>query len=366
MKKTIFFVLAWLLLINVFALLVSNRFNLKTDTAYAWIDSTKTPQVQSWNPIPLHSKWDSVYYTDIAQNGYHLISGDTLSNVVFFPLYPLLIRTVSPIAGSGYIFAGWVVSMLALIGAVVVFYKLLKEFHPKIDSLLPIFYLLIFPTAFFLTSVYTESLFLFLSLLTFYYALKKDFKLAGIFGLLTSLTRITGILLFIPVFWEFYKKHGVRKIFSFSFLTTLLIPLGTFLFFLYHYFRFGDFLLFFKVESAWGRSFQLNTSQFLFFSHPSLVNFLLDVGFSIFALCATYLAFKKKWTSYGLYMLATIGVALSTGTFMSIGRYILVLFPIYIVLASIKNAYFEKIYTMGSLLLFAMNIILFVNWYWAG
>jgi hypothetical protein len=79
-----------------------------------------------------------------------------------------------------------------------------------------------------------------------------------------------------------------------------------------------------------------------------------------------YYIFKQKWTSYGLYIVATLGVALSTGTSMSIGRYILVLFPIYIALANIKNNNFEKIYTLGSALLFALNIILFVNWYWAG
>lgn len=366
MKKTIFFLLFWLLLVNIFALLTLNRFNLKGDTAYAWIDPLKTVQEQSWNPISLHSRWDSFFYTDIAENGYHLTPGNTLSNIVFFPLYPFLIRAVSPLFLGNFVFAGWLISILSLIGAVIIFYKLLKEFHPTIDPETPIFYLLIFPTAFFLNAVYTESLFLFLSLLTFYYALKGRFRVAGIFGLLAALTRVTGILLFIPLFWEFWKKHGTRKILSLSFLPLLLIPLGTFLFFLYHYFAFGDFLLFLKVESAWGRTFQFNQDHFLFFSHPAVINFFLDIAFAGFALFTAYHVFKQKWVSYGLYILATLGVALSTGTFMSIGRYILVLFPMYIMLATIKSHHFEKIYTFGSLLLFALNVTLFVNWYWAG
>jgi hypothetical protein len=142
--------------------------------------------------------------------------------------------------------------------------------------------------------------------------------------------------------------------------------LGTFLFFLYHYFAFGDFFLFFKVENAWGRAFQFNKSHFLLFSHPAVVNFFLDIGFSIFAIISAYYVFRRGWTSYGLYILATLGVALGTGTFMSIGRYILVLFPIYRALATIRSHHFEKIYTVASLLLFALNITLFVNWYWAG
>ena len=366
MKKIIFFLIFWLLLVNIFALLVLNRFNLKGDTAYGWIDPLKTIQEQSWNPISLHARWDSFFYTDIAQRGYHLTPGNTLSNIVFFPLYPFSIYILAPLLGGNFALAGWLVSILSLVGAVIIFYKLLKEFHPTIDPESPIFYLLIFPTAFFLNSVYTESLFLFLSLLTFYYALRGRFNVAGIFGLLAALTRVTGILLFIPIAWEFFRRYGARKIFSFLFTPLLLIPLGTFIFFLYHYFAFGDFLLFLKVESAWGRAFQFNREHFLLFSHPSVVNFFLDIMFSAFALIATYHVFKQKWVSYGLYILVTLGVALSTGTFMSIGRYILVLFPLYIALATIRSHHFEKIYTLGSLLLLALNITLFVNWYWAG
>ena len=276
-----------------------------------------------------------------------------------------IILIASLVAGN-LILAGWLVSLITLTGAVIVFYKLLREFHPTIDPEAPIFYLLIFPTAFFLNAVYTESLFLFLSLLTFYFALKGRFGPAGFFGLLAALTRVTGVLLFIPIVWEFFKRHGWQKTFSASFLPTLLVPLGTFLFFLYHYFAFGNFLIFFKVESSWGRAFQFNPQHFLLFSRPSLVNLVLDILFCAFALGITYHIFRQRWTSYGLYILATLGVALSTGTLMSIGRYILVLFPIYIALATIKSRHFEKVYALASLLLFALNVILFVNWYWAG
>ena len=124
MKKIIFFLLFWLFLANIFALLVLNRFNLKGDTAYAWIDPLKTVQEQSWDPIALHSRWDSFFYADIAQNGYHLTPGNTLSNIVFFPLYPFLIRVISPLFFGNFVFAGWFISILALIGGVIVFYKL--------------------------------------------------------------------------------------------------------------------------------------------------------------------------------------------------------------------------------------------------
>lgn len=366
MKKILSTLLFWLLLVNIFALLALNRLNLKGDSAYTWIDPLKYNQEQSWNPNSLHARWDSSFYIDIAQHGYHLTPGDTLSNIVFFPLYPFLMYLLAPLVGLNFVLAGWLISIFSLIGSVVIFYKLLKEFHPTIDIETPIFYLLIFPTAFFLNAVYTESLFLLLSLLAFYYIRKGRFGLAGVFGLFAALTRITGILLFLPLAWEFFKKHGVRKMFSLSFIPILLTPLGTFLFFLYHRFVFGDFLIFFKIESAWGRAFQFNKDHFLLFSHPALANILIDFLFLVLVIMAICLMFKRKWVSYGLYTLATIGVALSTGTSMSIGRYILVLFPIYIALATVKNRNFEKIYTLISILLLALNITLFVNGYWAG
>jgi len=368
MKKVIIIFFLWILIINIFALFTLNRFNFKGDTAYNWIDPSKFQQEQTWNPIPLHSKWDSSWYLDIAQNSYSFKGPEKLSNIVFFPLYPFLIRTTSFLTGGNFILAGWILSCLFLLLALFYFLKLVKEFHPEINPYLPLILLLIFPTAFFLNAIYTESLFLFLSLATFYYGLKKKFLCGGIFGLLSSLTRVTGILLFIPLLWEYLKNYNfnLKRSLNLKILPLFLIPLGTLTFFLYHYLKFGDFLLFFKVENWWGRVFALNKDHFLLFGNPAIVNFLLDIFFAIFVLIVIYLVFKNLRISYGLYMLATIAIILSTGTLMSFGRYILTLFPIYILGASIKNQYLQQAWIFVSVLLLAMYITLFVNNYWAG
>ena len=368
MKKVIIIFLLWLSVINIFALFALNRFNLKGDTAYIWINPDKFHQEQEWNPISFHARWDSFWYLDIAKNGYSFKGPKKLSNIVFLPLYPFLIRIVSFFTAGNLILAGWILSSIFLFLALLYLFKLVKEFHPEINPYLPVIFLLIFPTAFFLNAVYTESLFLFLSLGAFYYSLKRKFLWAGIFGLFASLTRITGILLFIPLLWEYFKSHNfnIARSLNPRVLPIFLIPAGTLSFFLYHYFRFNDFLLFFKVEGWWGRAFRLNKDHFLLFSNPAIVNFCLDFFFVIFALAALCFVFKKLRVSYGLYMLATLAVALSTGTFMSVGRYILVLFPIYILLASIKNQYLRQTWIFISTLLLTMYTILFVSNYWAG
>ncbi len=368
MKKIIIIFLLWLLIINIFAVFALNRFDLKGDTAYNWIDPSKFYQEQGWNLVSLHAKWDSFWYLDIAQNGYSFQGPEKLSNIVFFPLYPFLVWITSFLMLGNFILAGWILSNIFLLLTLLYLFKLVKEFHPEIDPYLPAIFLLIFPTAFFLNAVYTESLFLFLSLATFYYNLKGKIILSGFFGLLASLTRITGILLFIPLLWEHLKNHGfnIARSLNSKIPPIFLIPTGTLAFFLYHYFRFNDFFLFFKVEAWWGRMFKLNKDHFLLLTNPASVNFYLDVSFVIFAIILLYFIFKKLRISYGLYVVATLAIALSTGTFMSIGRYILVLFPIYILLASIKNKYLQQVFIFTSILFLAMYIILFVNNYWAG
>ncbi len=248
MKNIIIIFFLWILIINIFAFFSLNRFNLDGDTAYSWIDPAKFQQEQTWNPIPFHAKWDSFWYLDIAQNGYSFKGPEKLSNIVFFPFYPLLIWAVSFLAGGNFVLAGWILSCLFVFLALFYFFKLVKEFHPEINPYLPLVFLLIFPTAFFLNAIYTESLFLFLSLATFYYGLNKKFLLGGIFGLLASLTRVTGILLFIPLLWEYFQNHNfnLKQILNLKILPLFLIPFGTLIFFLYHYLKFGDFVLFFK------------------------------------------------------------------------------------------------------------------------
>lgn len=366
MKKIILLAVGWIAVVNLFGLLALNRINMSGDSAYTWINPSTTILDKTWDITSLQTRWDSFFYIDIASNGYSVRSGENLSNIVFFPLYPFLIKALGFLLGNSYILAGWIISSVSLIGSAVLLDKFIKRFHREIDPSLAISYLLIFPTALFFNAIYTESLFLLVSLATFYFMKKHDYWLAGFVGFLASLTRVTGVLLILPMLWEIWANRKSSSFNVKNLFAACLMPLGTGLFFLYHYIKFNDLTIFFKVESAWGRSFTLNEGHLSLFSNASTANFILDVIFVSFALITIGVAFYKKWTSYAIYMLATVFVALSTGTLMSIGRYILVLFPMYIILASVKNKNFQKIYSLASVMLLTLYIILFVNSYWAG
>jgi Gpi18-like mannosyltransferase len=368
MRKILLMFIIWMVIVNVFALFAQNRFTLQPDTAYSWINPQEVQQEQTWNIISLHSRWDSIWYLDIAKNGYYLKEIDGLANIVFLPVYPLLIAIGGFILLGHFILAGWILSLVFLFLALLYLYKLTKEFHPTIDPYLPPMLLLVFPTAFFFNAVYTESLFLFLSIAAIYYTKKSKGFMGGVFGFLGSLTRVTGVLLVLPLLIEYIRQ---RKQLKTPFISWKLLPaispvFGLALFFLYHAIAFQDPFLFFRVQAVWGRTFALNYNHFQFATHPSLANFSLDALFAIVAIACTILVFKKFGKTYGSYMAATLTVALATGTLMSIGRYILVLFPMFLLIASVSNVYVRYTWILVSILLFAVTTILFVNNYWAG
>ena len=366
-NRVILLAIAWLIVVNIIGLVVNNRVTLTADTAYSWMPVEKYDQDQSWYIVDMHARWDSNWYLDIVKNGYQRKTNDTLSNLVFFPLYPFLITVISFVTQGNIVLIGWIVSSIFLILSCMIFLKLVEEFHTDVvQPLHAIFLLLIFPTAFFLNAVYTESLFLFLSVSAFYFTFKRQYVWAGVFGFLAALTRVTGILLFLPLVihvWMLWRNDGalVKKMWALA-----LIPCGTTVFFLYHWIFYGDPLLFFTIESAWGRSFAINRDHFVFLTHAAQANLLLDVFYLVFGIGVSMYLLRIKQYAYGIYMLSTIGVAVASGTLMSIGRYILVLFPIYIVGAMIKNDMIRYVWILVSTMLMALNTYLFVNWYWAG
>lgn len=365
MKRIVIIVLVWLIVVNIFALVGLNRFNLNQDTAYKWMAWSDFSAKPSWNIVELHNRWDSYWYLDIVKNGYYVRDGQySLANIAFFPVYPALIKIVGTLIGGNFVLAGWLISMAFLFLSAIFLYKLVKVFHPKIDPELPVIFLLAFPTAFFLNVIYTESLFLFISLACFYYCFKKNFLWAGIFGFAGAITHSNGVFLFIPISWEYWRSFGwkINKN-SWALIT---VPIGSAIIPIYHYFKFHNLFLFFQYEGRWGRNFSVNWDHLQFFSHPADVNIFMDIAFTLLAIIATYFIFKKISALYGFYMLGTILSALTSGTMMSMGRYLLALFPIFILLASVKNKLFRQSWLFASVMLLALDIILWVNYYWAG
>jgi len=121
-----------------------------------------------------------------------------------------------------------------------------------------------------------------------------------------------------------------------------------------------------NIQSNWGRSFSINWEHFSFFSHPSIANMGIDVFLAIFIISAVVVVYRKLSPLYAIFMSTTLIAAFTSGTLMSVGRYSLVMFPLFILLASIRNKTIQFAWIFASTLFLALDIILFVNNYWAG
>lgn len=365
LKQTLVIVIAWWILVTGIALLASNRLNMASDTAYTWIDPAAAV-ADSWNPLALIIRWDAVWFQDIAQNGYQYNGPGQLSNIAFFPIFPLATRLLGWIFLNNTELAGWIISLLALIGSAYFLRRLVAEFHPKANKDQTLLFLLCFPAAVFFWAPYTETSLMFFSIAGLYFARRGNFWTAGALGFLAALARPPGFLIFIPLVIEYWIRYRKGKLIRPSIISLALPPLGLISYFTYLWFAFGDPLAYFTVQSAWGRSFVLNADHFITASSAAVSNLGMDVLYLTVGLALSLLVLWRVRVSYGLYCLAMIILPIATGTLMSIGRYVGVLFPIYIAVSQIFPKTAKHAWTFASILLFGLTLSLYVNGYWAG
>ncbi len=328
-------------------------------------------------------RFDSGFYVDIAQHGYWAASTlRTASNWIFLPLYPILILPFGQLFGgseTAFNIASVLVSNGAAVVAVVYLYLLARrEFGSQIASR-SVIYLALFPTSFYLSAMYPESLFLACSIACIYYARQRRWWLAGICGGLASLARIQGLVLIVPIAWEYWQvlsdryeplpnmstmtllEQGVAWLHSrvyglflaarevrnwFSLLAIALIPFGLVPFLIYSGIKTGDFLAtIHNHHVGWGRYFEYPWQLLInALSHPEGPNpldwnfWILNITVIFAFLAFTIWSFRRLPAIYSLYTLVMVLMPLATSSINSISRYYLVVFPAMILLALWSHA----------------------------
>lgn len=142
---------------------------------------------------PLWTHWDTRHYTGIAQDWYTDV-GDERLRLVFFPLYPLLMRLISPLAGGSMFFSGLLISLACAAGASALVYDLSYMHFGRKMALLSLAYFLLSPLSVFLGCVYTESLFIFLTLAVVCLLRRGHPWLAALCGMFSAFTRMPGVI----------------------------------------------------------------------------------------------------------------------------------------------------------------------------
>lgn len=333
---------------------------LVSHSAFHGRDLTRFP---GW--FDMWNVWDSNWYVEIARSGYSTTTNSVnMANYAFFPLYPVAMRLVALITGDYYL-SGLLVSNACLLIACVYLYRLVRLDSDGPTALRAIKYLFVFPTAFILSGVFTESLFLALSLACFYHARRGNWPLSGMLGFLTALTRPYGIVIVLPMAYEYLRSRGftlprVRP----DVLCLLLPPLGLALYSAYNYYLTGDFLAFAHVQAAWGGHLAnpaVELEARLLSSGPDI---RFEAFFTLVSLVLLVAFVKKIPFSCWFYGLLLLLIPLSTpSSAWSMARYALIVFPLYIVLARLgENRELDQAMTVGLAMLQGLLMALWTIW----
>ncbi len=302
--------------------------------------------------------WDSGWYIQIARSGY-----TTVDQTAFWPVYPWLMGGLHALSGLDLRVSGIVISLVCF----VFFLSFLglwaeREFGRR-TALWTMALIVFFPTAYYFDAVYTESLFLMLSAAAVYASQTRRFKTANVLVMVAALTRNTGVLLGLILFfdyikdrqagWRFWQRRWWRSL-GFEALYLLLPAAGLAAYCVWLKERFGHYFPFLIAENHhWHRGYMApwltssNTLHLLFHPQatslsPDYIRFeMASFAFAVMVLLIGVLYVRKSLGHVGwwLYLFTVVWITASEPSFdvpdylVSLPRYVLMLFPGFIYFA---------------------------------
>lgn len=341
------------------------------DTVLYW-EGGRPESRQVESVLDLSRRWDVGWYMSIAGGGY-AYDPDQASNVVFFPLFPMLTRLVSALTGDDYL-AGLLVSNLSLFVAVVLLHILaVREGLGADGARRAALLLLCFPASIFHSNAYTEGLFLALATGGLLAMRERRWWLTGLLGFLLALTRTSGVLFLAPVLVELWgartepRRSDEPRTWLARSAAVLLPPVGTLSYFGFLWLRFGDPLLVFKAEKAWNRRLEpvwvaINDA----WHHAPFYTFAFLAAPLFLACAVAFLATRRFPKSFVVYALVMLIYTLSSGKAEATPRLVSVAVPMYLAWAAIGREHpllFELLLISSSAFL-ALFAALFACGYW--
>ena len=429
MKSTriiVFTWLAWAIIVLTFQTWATSRIDPKyPDHAQDWTsrwtnEGYQTGHVYLLEPFMNNQvAWDSEYYLAIAVGGYddprspHLTptgvttsvvdhsvvqSGSSFSQSIslsyaFLPFYPLMIRIfafplqilgLNPIATATL--AGVMVSALGALLGMLALYDLTRDSLGEEGALRAAFYLVIFPTGFFLIQVYTEGLFVGLAFGCLAMLRRKQWLLAALLGVAATLTRAVGVALVIPMAltwirmgewvdldleWRQIFHQGIsmrplgRALLAFSPLLVFGVWKFSYLGLAFDYIEsnyFGrGFLSLGFAFYVWAEAFRTMLSG----TNPQHTAYYLTefLGLAIGVLAC--IATIRTHPEVGWFSLAVVLISWGSGPAQGIHRYVLGAPAVFITLARWgQNPVFDRAWTLLSILLMGALAMLFAFDMW--
>lgn len=392
--------LAWAVILLAFQTTITQRLQLRRpDFAVIWTEAETTANSQKNKPYlnePVLNRqvaWDSEFYLAIAVGGYEAPdatattdpdTGERLPlSYAFFPVYPILIRALSfplgvlnlnPIAAASV--AGVVISLLGTLVALLALWDMTREQLGEEGAWRAAFYLLIFPTSFFLAMVYTEGLFIGLVFGSLALARRRQWAWASLLAALAAGTRAVGVALILPLAWAWYQsvRGQWRSALSPARLAQgalVFAPLVVFIVWqqstlgqhsarLDFYFGRGT-LLIAETITNWQGALEYATGNPQSTIYYSLEIFTIALGW------VAGLALLRRYPAEAMFSLAAWALAVFSGAPQSMSRYMLILPTTYIFLGGLgRRPAFDRAWSLASILLLGMSAMLFAFDMWVG
>ena len=328
-------------------------------TWYGWLDI--------WN------RWDSLRHLRIAQIGYSGIGSDK-ADIFGFPLYPWLVRLFAFIF-QDYLLSSFIVSGLASIAAGLLLYKLVLADFPDSVARRSVWFMLIFPTSYFLHINYNESLFLALAIGSFLAARREWWSVAAILGALLCLTRFNGLVIIPALLVEMFLQYRATRRWQWQWLWIIAVPFGFVVYLLLNKYVTGDALTFLTVGRE---NFQKTLSlpwngirdvYYMMWNPEPAPAQMIGVQELVFiilgAVCTVACGFLLR-ASYTVWMAGSWLLFTSTSFILGVPRYTLIMFPIFILFAKLAERFFwNSVIVLWSLLFLALFVSEFVQGHWA-
>jgi len=318
---------------------------------------------------PLWTHWDTRHYIGIAQEWYTNV-GDERLRLVFFPLYPLLMRIVSPLTGGNVFYAGLLISLLCGSAACALVYDLSYMHFGRRTAVRSAAYFLLSPLSVFLCCAYTEALFICLTLLAVCLLRRNHPWAAAVCGFLSAFTRMPGVivagLLIIDCIGKIAeRKAGVRAALACA-AQVLLVFGGLFLYWGVNWQVTGDPMTYLTYQrenwfqqpgSFWGST--ANTVHY-FLTTVGEGDWLYTWGFQLLCMLVMYLllAFGTHRLPFDLaaYSFVYAAVVLSPTWLLSAPRYLYALCALPMLLAR------QRIGKTGHALMLAGSAVMLCIW----
>jgi len=339
--------------------------------------------------LDIWSAWDSRWYHHIAEVGYLAGQGsEGQANYAFFPLYPWLARFAGALVGGSYA-GGLLVSNAATLTGAFLLHRWMELERDRATAQKAVLFLLLFPTAYVFSCMMSEGLFIALTVGCWYSARRGNWPLAAALGGLSAMTRPLGVLIAGVLAWEFLRQRQFRVRWPLvpraawsalaaavdrRVLWLCLVPAGLAVFMGVCWAVAGSPLAFSEIQAQWHEETWVNPVSVLFRAFTAwssdgsfgLLNgtaaFVYGASLTIVVLAVLAVARKQIGLPLLLWSLAHVLVSLSSSyrSPLSMPRFLVVLFPLAVVLAALPMR--RAPFWIVALVLAALQVTTFALW----